>query len=99
MTNEEDNLNDCIRETKKRINRQQSDSDEENIDDMNPDVFAEELLENAVEALYTSSGKSIADVLDNNLNKLNKILLGVQKTQVEIKTILSKSHQSKGAVA
>ena len=50
-------------------------------DDEDKNAWAEECAENAVEALYSSSGRSVTDVLDYHLNKMCKILLTIQKQQ------------------
>ena len=57
-----------------------ADSDEE---EDSGHAWAEECAENAVEALYSSSGRSVTDVLDYHLNKMCKILLTIQKQQRE----------------
>jgi hypothetical protein len=86
-------LQQTIHEEKSRLKkdrRMQEEEDAELSDVVDSDeeedsghAWAEECAENAVEALYSSSGRSVTDVLDYHLNKMCKILLTIQKQQRE----------------
>ena len=43
----------------------------------------EEIMETGVDAFYSSSGRSITDVVDYHLGRISKILLSIQKQQRE----------------
>jgi len=51
-------------------------------DDDDEDVIDTALAAEAIsEALYTSSGRSVADVLDYHLNKMCKVLIQIEKNE------------------
>mgnify|MGYP001238798148 CR=1 FL=1 len=79
-----------VEQNAKRKNLDEDDDDEEYGDEYETadqaqgmDDFAE-TLEAAVEALYTSQGRSIADVLDYHLTKMGKSLNIISKQNARI---------------
>lgn len=82
-----DALKQTIAEEKKRQKKRMDDEIDEieleadEDDEDNDDENDFEIMESISDALYSSNGKTIADVVDGHLSKMCKILLVMQKQQ------------------
>ena len=79
-------LEDTIEQEKRRMNKNIDEDEEEDETDCDLDdsEIQNELMESAVDALYSSNGRTLTDVWDYHLNKIAKILLQMQKQQLQI---------------
>ena len=64
---------------RQRVEKEDDDYEEERSSDDNDDTDDDNPFDALGEALYTSSGRSLADVIDYHMNKQTKILLQISK--------------------
>ena len=106
------NIVDAMSEAKKRSRTQNRARQQEEFDDDESeecrdddgsadDGFMEglsETLDSISEAMYTASGRSIADLVDYHLKKINNSLVNLNKTHAQLVEIKQLEFQSQAAM-